>query len=237
MTEHINDTKTDPTSEQHTTMRKGSMENFTSIIWDWNGTLLDDVNICIESINFSLEKRNLPLLTKEKYQEIFTFPVVDYYKKAGFDFSKNSFEELSHEFIGHYLDKLMGANLHQDVEAILQQFDNNGYRQFILSAMEQTTLTDSVRHFNIEKYFNRIQGTGDIYAYGKLHNANILMEASGLDPATTCLIGDTLHDLEVARQLTCNCLLISSGHQSHARLAKKHHRVAHSIKEVLAFCK
>jgi len=236
MTDHSNDTKTHPTNKKQNTIRKATMENFKSIIWDWNGTLLDDVDICIESINFSLGKRDLPLLTKKKYQEIFTFPVVEYYEKAGFDFSKNSFNELSHEFIGHYLEKLKGANLHQDVEDILFEFDKKGYRQFILSAMEQTTLVDSVRRFNIEKYFSKIQGTGDIYAYGKLHNAKILMETSGQDPATTCLIGDTLHDLEVAKQLKCHCLLISSGHQSHARLKKKYHRVAHSIKEVFAFC-
>ena len=213
------------------------MEEFTSIIWDWNGTLLDDVDICIESINFSLGKRNLPLLTREKYQEIFTFPVVDYYEKAGFDFSKNSFTELSHEFIGHYLNKLKGVNLFQDVEYVLHEFYKKGYRQFILSAMEQSTLFDSVKHFNIEKYFSRIQGTGDIYAYGKLGNAKKMMESSGQDPATTCLVGDTLHDLEVANQLGCQCLLISGGHQSHARLERNYHRVARSIKEVLSFCK
>jgi len=218
-------------------MKEATMGNFTSIIWDWNGTLLDDVDICIESINFSLGKRNLPLLIKEKYREIFTFPVIEYYKKAGFDFSKNSFDELSHEFIGHYLEKLKGISLFQDVENILHAFDKKGYRQFILSAMEQTTLMDSVRQFNIQNYFIKIQGTGDIYAYGKLHNAKILMETSGLDPATTCLIGDTLHDLEVANQLKCRCLLISSGHQSHMRLEKEYHFVVHTIKEVLTFCK
>lgn len=219
------------------TNRKKAVKHFTSIIWDWNGTLLDDVDICIESINYSLGMRNLPLLTKEKYQEIFTFPVIEYYKKAGFDFSKDSFDQLSHEFIGCYLDKLKCATLHQDVEGILSELDKKGYRQFILSAMEQTTLEDSIRHFNIEKYFCKIQGTGDIYAYGKLHNAKVLMDTSAQDPTTTCLIGDTLHDLEVAQQLQCQCLLISSGHHSHERLKKKHSRVVHSIAEVLPFCK
>lgn len=217
--------------------REGSMKKFTSVIWDWNGTLLDDVDICIESINFSLVKRDLPLLTREKYLKIFTFPVVDYYKKAGFDFSKDSFDHLSHEFIGCYLDKLKSAKLHPDVKDILSALDKKGYRQFILSAMEQKTLEDSVRHFNIEKYFHKIQGTGDIYAYGKLHNAKVLMETSEQDPATTCLIGDTLHDLEVAKQIRCRCVLISSGHHSHERLKEQHHRVVRSIREVLEFCK
>ena len=210
--------------------------DFTSIIWDWNGTLLNDIDICIDTINYSLKTRNLPLLTKERYREIFTFPVIDYYEKAGFDFSQSSFDELSHEFIDLYLEKLNVASLFQDVEYILQEFDNRGYHQFILSAMEQKSLLDSVNKFNIEGFFKKIQGTNDIYAYGKLNNAKLLLETYGLNPDRTCLIGDTLHDLEVASQLGCQCLLIAAGHQSHHRLTNNHSRVAKKIKDVLKFC-
>lgn len=210
---------------------------FTSIIWDWNGTLLDDVDICIDTINFSLEKRDLPLLTKKRYREIFTFPVIEYYKKAGFDFSQNSFDELSLEFIELYLEKLKGAVLFQQVEHILQAFEKSGYHQFILSAMEQTSLLDSVQYFKIEDYFKEIKGTSDIYGYGKLHNAKMLIKTSGIDPSRTCLIGDTLHDLEVATQLGCKCLLISAGHQSHLRLEKGHSSVARTMDYILTFCR
>jgi len=210
---------------------------FTSIIWDWNGTLLDDVDICIDTINFSLGKRNLPLLTKKRYREIFTFPVIEYYKKAGFDFSQNSFDELSHEFIELYLEKLKGAMLFQQAEHMLQAFEKNGYHQFILSAMEQTSLLDSVQYFKIESYFKEIKGISDIYAYSKLDNARMLIKTSGIDPSRTCLIGDTLHDLEVATQLGCKCLLISAGHQSHSRLEKGHSLVARTINDILTLCR
>ena len=56
-------------------------ESINVILWDWNGTLLDDVEVCIESMNSMLSKRKKPLLTREHYKEIFTFPVIDYYRK------------------------------------------------------------------------------------------------------------------------------------------------------------
>lgn len=49
-------------------------KNIKHIIWDWNGTLFDDVDICVDNINWLLKKYNLPEITKEKYREIFTFP-------------------------------------------------------------------------------------------------------------------------------------------------------------------
>lgn len=56
------------------------------IIWDWNGTLLDDVGLSLEAINIVLARYNLPPLRKERYLEIFTFPVIEYYRELGFNF-------------------------------------------------------------------------------------------------------------------------------------------------------
>ena len=64
------------------------MKNAKHIIWDWNGTLLDDKWLCVESINQALQKRNLPELSDDRYMEVFTFPVQEYYKAVGFDFDK-----------------------------------------------------------------------------------------------------------------------------------------------------
>ena len=54
------------------------------IIWDWNGTLLDDVDLCVEAINMLLARESLPLLTgKEEYQRVFQFPIRAYYEAVG----------------------------------------------------------------------------------------------------------------------------------------------------------
>ena len=57
------------------------------IIWDWNGTLINDVWLVVEAMNKMLKKRNLPKIDSKKYREIFDFPVTEYYSKLGFDFS------------------------------------------------------------------------------------------------------------------------------------------------------
>jgi phosphoglycolate phosphatase len=65
---------------------------FDSIIWDWNGTLLNDVEVAINSINRLLYDRNLVPLTLERYLDVFTFPVQDYYEVIGFDLINEPFE-------------------------------------------------------------------------------------------------------------------------------------------------
>ncbi len=62
-----------------------------SIIWDWNGTLLNDLDLCISAINVLLGKRELPLLNRQTYKAVFSFPVKDYYKAVGFRFFQRKF--------------------------------------------------------------------------------------------------------------------------------------------------
>ena len=59
------------------------------VLWDWNGTLLDDVALCVDALNRLLRIYHYPQqYSLAQYREIFGFPIEDYYIRAGFDFSK-----------------------------------------------------------------------------------------------------------------------------------------------------
>jgi len=65
-----------------------------TVVWDWNGTLLNDMEACIRSMNLMLEKRRLPPIDFETYRSVFTFPVIDYYRAVGIDPVKNGHQNL-----------------------------------------------------------------------------------------------------------------------------------------------
>jgi phosphoglycolate phosphatase len=175
-----------------------SISGINTILWDWNGTLLNDTDHCIQCINLLLEKRGLELLQKERYLNIFTFPVMNYYSSLGFDFSREKFEIPAEEFIVHYKAGLSKVKLYNDAIAALDCFHQNGYRQYILSAMQQESLVDSVKARNIDHYFTRISGIEDNFANGKTALAHKLLDSEKIIPENALLIGDTLHDAEVA---------------------------------------
>jgi len=196
------------------------MPQRTTIIWDWNGTLLDDAEICLEAINKMLQARNLPLLGLDKYREVFTFPVIDYYKEVGFNFTIEEWEPVAMEFIHLYLNALPGCDLTPFAAETLESFKQKGYRQAIISAMEHDALLKSVSELGIQSYFDYIGGIGDHYGGGKIDNARNYFNKAGLNPDQITLIGDTLHDSEVAAELQCKCILVATGHQSFVRLNK-----------------
>jgi len=215
-------------------MQKLSFENIKAVIWDWNGTLLNDLDICIFSMNQILERLYLPILTVEKYKSIFTFPVKEYYTAAGIDFGIHDWDIMAHEFIANYRQTLPQATLYEGVTGVLSFFKEKQRRQFILSAMQQDFLMESVTAMNIPGYFEQIVGLNDHYAHTKEENAILLVEETGLPRDSILMIGDTLHDLEVAESAGIHCILVANGHQSNERLENSGTVVCRDLQEVVS---
>ena len=105
---------------------------YKHIIWDWNGTLLDDTQLCVEVLNELLLLRGKSAITEDDYRQNFNFPVINFYKYLGFDTSADSFASISHEFIQTYEARwLLECNLHADAKLVLNDFCSHGYSQSI----------------------------------------------------------------------------------------------------------
>ncbi len=169
-------------------------------------------------MNKILKKRGLESLSKKRYRKIFQFPVIEYYRQLGFDFEKDSFENLSVEFIDEYHKELKNAFLFKYSEHILKDFKARNYMQIVISAMEQGALTESLGDKGVLQYFDYIIGLNDHYASSKVNFAVSFIRKNNIYPEKAVLIGDTIHDFEVSEALGCKCLLIASGHQAHDRL-------------------
>ncbi|NCC72412.1 MAG: HAD family hydrolase [Sphingobacteriia bacterium] len=209
------------------------LNNIRAIIWDWNGTLLDDLEVCINAMNRMLKKRNYPLLTEARYKEIFTFPVQDYYVEAGFDFSQENWDTVAMEFIANYRENVHRSVLHGEVINILQEFRSMGKRQFILSAMQQDFLMETITARLDPFIFEVIAGLNDHYAATKVENARLLVQEIGLPKSQIIMIGDTIHDFEVAEEAGIGCILVSNGHQSMARLEQTGATVVDNLIDLL----
>ena len=203
------------------------------IIWDWNGTLLDDTRMAVRTMNQMLKQRGLPALTVDHYKSVFTFPVKDYYQKIGFDFQAEPFEVPALEFIDLYNSQLKDCSLHFDTLKVLNHFQSVGVKQYILSAMEQDVLNDCLKHYQIDSFFEHVSGLDNFYAASKMVNGHRLLAELQLNPGDLVLIGDTVHDFEVATELGCSCILIADGHQSKAVLQATGVMVIDSIRELL----
>lgn len=205
------------------------------IIWDWNGTLLDDVDLSYSCINRLLEKNKLkPLESLESYRNVFGFPIESYYRKVGFDFSKTSFDQLAHQYMEDYQGKSYSCNLTVSAKETLKKAYDLGYDQTILSASRLDYLEKQVSKFDIQEYIKRVLGIQDIYAHSKISLAKQFVSKCNQEDEIW-FIGDSIHDYEVAESVNAHCILVTSGHQSKQRLESCGVPVFENIKECLEY--
>jgi phosphoglycolate phosphatase len=206
--------------------------NYKHIIWDWNGTLIDDAWLCHKIINELLQRRKIPAIDILQYQNVFDFPVINFYRKIGFDFAKEPFQVPAAEYIDAYNERRFICSLHKGAQDALLRFKNAGISQSILSASKKSSLQEALEYYSLQTYFSNVCGLDDHYANGKLEIARELLERIDAKTCDIVIIGDTTHDYEVARSLGIDCILISSGHHSRRKLDQCKSPVLDSLSEI-----
>ena len=190
------------------------------VIWDWNGTLLDDAWLCVEVMNELLDQHALPAVDARRYETLFRFPVVEYYRQLGFDFERTPFEAVGTAFIEGYQARQHECELQPHALAAFDALTKRGVTMSVLSASQQSRLEAQARHHDVTERFVRLLGLDHHYADGKLELGRRWMSELGHLPDEVLLVGDTDHDLHVAQALGIQCVLVPSGHQSRERLVQ-----------------
>ncbi len=209
------------------------MKRYDHIIWDFNGTLLDDVQTGICSVNALLRERGLAeIKSKEHYREIFRFPIIEYYRSLGFDFEREPYEVLAPLWVALYLENVKAAGLYPDVIDTLELVKSMEIGQSVLSATELSMLEGQLETLGIRGYFDEVMGLDNIHAGSKLSLAYEWRARH--EGERVLLIGDTDHDVETACALGADCMLVSRGHQSRRHLLSVCGNVADDLEEIKA---
>ena len=184
------------------------------LIWDWNGTIIDDTDLCIAIENELLRERGMREITKAWYLAHFTFPIRTYYAKMGYTFERESFETVSGIFMERYRERYPDCPIRKGAEDVLRTAKVRGIAQTLLSVTQQDDLLDQVQRLGLAPYFSEILGQNDLLYTSKIDRAKAYMKRCAIDPKEALFIGDTDHDVETANAVGCPCVLLAGGHQS-----------------------
>ena len=186
------------------------------ILWDWNGTLLDDTEAALATLNEMIAVRGGQPIGMEFYRDHFAFPVRPFYDKIGIvAHNEDEWNGIAHEY--HEVYGRQPKKLNPLAVTALEMAKEAGCRQSIVSALRQDLLEADMARNGVTKYFERICGSDNLDGASQLERARVLLRTlSDTVPSDThfVLIGDALHDKEVADALGIDCILCAQG--SHA---------------------
>jgi phosphoglycolate phosphatase-like HAD superfamily hydrolase len=210
------------------------------IVWDWNGTLLDDLAVVVAAVNDTLATIDRHPITIEEYGTHYTRPVLLFYERLlGRSIPEPEWLSFDQGFHDSYRRRVETATLATDARAAIAAAHQAGLTQSLLSMYWHDELVPQVERFGIHEFLIRVDGLrgnpGDRkQAYLEEHLRAVQRVLSNRIGANEILvIGDALDDAAAAAALGLNCVLYDGGAHPVLQLAAAGVPVVPSLMEAL----
>jgi phosphoglycolate phosphatase-like HAD superfamily hydrolase len=205
----------------------------THLVWDWNGTLLDDLALVVAATNASLALAGGPPITAEEHRRDFRRPIEAYYAGVlGRPLGADEFVGLDRTFHDAYDAGFASIALADGALDALQSWVGT---QSLLSMWFHDQLVPAVDRHGLARHFRRVDGLrAEVGGGHKAPHLAAHLAAMGVDGVDCVMIGDSLDDALAAASVGARCVLYSGGFTDAVRLAEVGVPVVDSLIEAVA---
>ncbi|MEU8875655.1 HAD family hydrolase [Streptomyces javensis] len=207
----------------------------THLVWDWNGTLLHDIDAVISATNASFQEIGLPPITLERYRDLYCVPVPRFYERLmGRLPSDEEWAVMDEAFHRHYWELAETSGLAIGARQLLTEWQEAGLTQSLCSLAPHEYLLPLVRTHGIERHFVRVDGRTGQSNTGKAEQMMRHIAAlEGVPPQRMVVIGDALDDAVAARHVGARAVLYTGGSHSRASLEAAGAPVVDTLEEAV----
>lgn len=210
------------------------MPEYTHIIWDWNGTLLNDISASLASVNDMLDLRGMPHIDLDYYKECIGVPIRKFYDRV-FDMEKEDYSVIIKQYNEGYLKHLADCGLTDGAREAIDFFASRGMHQAVVSSSNNDQLCRNIEKYGLDGCFDAVLGSADFYAGSKIDRAKDYLAKTGGESGKILVVGDLEHDAEMARELSADCVLLTSGHEHISRLKNANAPLIDDLYELIRF--
>ncbi|MFF5775158.1 HAD family hydrolase [Streptomyces californicus] len=211
----------------------------THLVWDWNGTLLDDTYAVVRATNAAFAEVELEPITPEQYREMYTIPIPRFYERfLGRLPTEAEWERMDGVFHRYYAEQRTACGLTAGADELLHAWQRAGRSQSLLSMYGHEQLVPVVRGYGIEPRFVRVEGrrgpSGGSKALHMERHFEALAGVDGIVPENAVVIGDALDDAVAAAHVGARAVLYTGGSHSRRSLEGAGVPVVDSLAEAVA---
>jgi phosphoglycolate phosphatase len=204
------------------------------IVWDWNGTLLDDTSAVLEALNKGLAHIGRDPVDMEKLRTSQTVPLIRLYRNLGLtaeDIERHllTLREIFHD---HYESIVIAANLRECGAALLDHAREHEIAHIILSNHIVPAIEAHMARLKCRGRFARVIAFASReeqhhWTVTKGKRLETFMHERGLRPENGLIVGDTVEEVEIGRQTGLASVAITGGmgHETHLRVARPDHLI------------
>ena len=184
-----------------------------NVIFDWSGTLVDDVSFTYRATMKVFEKIGIENITLEKFKEEFTLPYMDFYKK----FKKDADKKIIDASFDKELNLINKSKLFPETKEVLNFLQQRKIKMIILSSYLQESLEREIKDDNLQNFFLDINGS----VHDKTEVVLEIMQKNNFKPVETIYVGDMVHDIDTGKKAEIITVIVACGYQSKEVLLEK----------------
>lgn len=204
------------------------------VIWDWNGTLVDDLPTVVAAVNVSLDAIGEGPIDADDYRSHYARPVRVFYERLlGRSISDDEWSTIDSTFHQTYVDMLDDVSLTHDAERAIAEVASRGATQSILSMWWHHDLVPEVERHGLDRVMVRVEGNTKDAGEGKARLLEIHLANLGKN-GTAVMVGDALDDAEAARAVGIPCVMYDGGSHHRHELDALDAPVAGSLLEAVS---
>lgn len=198
------------------------------LVWDWNGTLLNDVDLVVRATNLVFSTIGGRVLTVAEHRLQFRRPVAEFYATVlERVVDADEFDRLDKIFHDAYRDGLTTCALADDATAAMRAWSGT---QSLLSMAPHDDLVPTITAYGLHGSFVRVDGLRTGRGGGpKAEHLVEHLRALDVDAARVVLIGDSIDDADAAAAVGAACVLYTGGFTDADRLRASGHPVAETL--------
>jgi phosphoglycolate phosphatase-like HAD superfamily hydrolase len=182
------------------------------VVWDWNGTLLDDLPIVIEAVNRALGALGEGPITADDYRDHYTRPVRHFYDGLfGRVVTDEEWLRLNTTFHDTYFTLANEVDLATGARDAMTMIESSGWTQSLLSMSPSDWLGKIVHRLDLTHVFDLVDGLAGPTGGLKAQHLEMHLESLAVDGEATVMIGDTPDDVAAARHVGATAILFHGG--------------------------
>ena len=182
------------------------------VVWDWNGTLVEDLPVVVASVNAALEAIGESSITEEDYRAHFARPVERFYEALlERPVTADEWDTLDRVFHDHYRATLDQVPLSYDALDAIELVADRGWSQSILSMWWEDELLAVVAQHGLLDHMSLVQGNRDDPGGEKARHLLEHLASLDIEPHTVVMVGDSLDDAAASGVVGTACVLYDGG--------------------------
>ncbi|HNW71861.1 MAG TPA: HAD family hydrolase [Candidatus Paceibacterota bacterium] len=182
------------------------------IIFDWSGVIKDGLESNLWICNKIFEKFGVPTISLEEFKENYELPYMNFFKKY---IPSLTLEEERIIYKKYIFDiNCPKSKSCLGIIELIKKLKENNYHLAVVSSDFPGTIFAEIKEYGLENIFDDVI-TG---IYNKLEGVNNVIKKRNFDLSNTFFVGDTNHEIEVARQAGIKSIAVTWGFCSEQKL-------------------